>query len=213
MSLSKKQKDFLKTIKNPKDIKNQKQQFKLQNKFDRSTLVFIGGVCSTKREEFERINGKGKTWMETTSKEVEEKFMEQMKIFCPANFEENSLTKESLRDLTEPKIKEALLNELDSYFELMKKEVVSGYDYKQILYLIEIVLNKLLHLTNPELAVEKFNSRKTTDPKPLEFDLPKKYIDSFENRTNVLEDMIKETKTYFDKLLKEMKETTMIYIK
>jgi len=121
MKLTKKQRKFLKTIENPKDRKYQKQQFKLQNKFDSSTLVFIGGVCSTKREEFERINGKGKTWMEATAKEVDEKFNKAVeKMYEEMSGSENSLTKESLRDLTEPKA-ESLIN----------KEAPKGYNLEE----------------------------------------------------------------------------------
>mgnify|MGYP003396779791 FL=1 len=86
MSLSKRQKDFLKTIKNPKDKKHQKQQFKLQNKFYKFGLVeeiiFIDGIFKTDNPELIAF------------------FNE-----CPMveKIEENSLTKESLRDITEPK--------------------------------------------------------------------------------------------------------------
>jgi len=121
MKLTKKQRKFLKTIENPKDRKYQKQQFKLQNKFDSSTLVFIGGVCSTKREEFERINGKGKTWRKATAKEVDEKFNKAVeKMYEEMSGSENSLTKESLRDLTEPKA-ESLIN----------KEAPKGYNLEE----------------------------------------------------------------------------------
>lgn len=92
MSLSKRQKDFLKTIENPKDKKYQKQQFKLQNKFYKFGLVeeiiFIDGIFKTDNPELIAF------------------FNE-----CPMveKIEENSLTKESLRDITEPKA-ESLIN-------------------------------------------------------------------------------------------------------
>lgn len=92
MSLSKKQKDFLKTIENPKDKKHQKQQFKLQNKFYKFGLVeeiiFIDGIFKTDNPELIA-------------------FLNE----CPMveKIEENSLTKESLRDITEPKA-ESLIN-------------------------------------------------------------------------------------------------------
>ena len=92
MSLSKRQKDFLKTIENPKDKKYQKQQFKLQNKFYKFGLVeeiiFIDGIFKTDNPELIAF------------------FNE-----CPmvGKVEENSLTKESLRDITEPKA-ESLIN-------------------------------------------------------------------------------------------------------
>ena len=51
MKLTKKQKKFLKTIDNPKERKNQKQQFKLQNKFDKfglgEEIIFIDGIFKT----------------------------------------------------------------------------------------------------------------------------------------------------------------------
>ena len=86
MSLSKKQKDFLKTIENPKYKKYQKQQFKLQNKFYKfglgEEIIFIDGIFKTDNPELIA-------------------FLNE----CPmvGKSEENSLTKESLRDLTEPK--------------------------------------------------------------------------------------------------------------
>ena len=244
MSLSKRQKDFLKTIKNPKDKKHQKQQFKLQNKFYKFGLVeeiiFIDGIFKTDNPELIAF------------------FNE-----CPMveKIEENSLTKESLRDLTEPKtanenipkefcveiteenrvvlqklfsdfykekvgnldigrflhsnpqvsyLVEACINfrnskivsteeflryigkeeligksvsekthkqnmlekEINEYFNLMIDEVNNGNDYSPLLQLIEICCKKLLHLSNPVLAVGKINE--TTDAKPLDFDLPKK---------------------------------------
>ena len=90
MSLSKKQKDFLKTIENPKDKKYQKQQFKLQNKFYKfglgEEIIFIDGIFKTDNPELIAF------------------FNE-----CPmvGKVEENSLTKESLRDITDPKTDEA----------------------------------------------------------------------------------------------------------
>ena len=92
LKLSRFQKDFLKTIKNPKDKKYQKQQFKLQNKFYKFGLVeeiiFIDGIFKTDNPELIAF------------------FNE-----CPMveKVEENSLTKESLRDITEPKA-ESLIN-------------------------------------------------------------------------------------------------------
>lgn len=65
-----------------------------------------------------------------------------------------------------------LEKEINEYFNLMIDEVNNGNDYSPLLQLIEICCKKLLHLSNPVLAVGKINE--TTDAKPLDFDLPKK---------------------------------------
>ena len=65
-----------------------------------------------------------------------------------------------------------LEKEINEYFNLMIEEINNGNDYSPLLQLIEICCKKLLHLSNPVLAVGKINE--TTDAKPLDFDLPKK---------------------------------------
>lgn len=113
--LSKKQKEFLENIPNKKERKNQKIQFKLQNKFDKfgsfEQIVFTDGIFKTDNPEL-----------------IE--FFQN----CPmVKISENSLTKESLRDLTEPK------------FE-------NGFIYKKELYKFnEEDFHKLLK-TNPSLS-------------------------------------------------------------
>lgn len=114
MPLSRSQKDFLKTIKNPKDRKYQKQQFKLQNKFDKfglgEEIIFIDGIFKTDNPELIAF------------------FNE-----CPmvGKSEENSLTKESLRDITEPKTRNELYSipVLYTFEDLTLKEInVAIYD-------------------------------------------------------------------------------------
>ena len=79
-SLSKQQKKFLKTIENKKTRREQKQQFKLQNKFD-SEIVFVDGIFKTDKPEIIA-------------------FFEQIPHIVKR--EENSLTKEKLNELTNP---------------------------------------------------------------------------------------------------------------
>lgn len=116
--LTKEQKDFLKGIPNKKARQEQKIQFKLQNSYN-GNVVFINGKFETDleklahfmnghpmmdimfKEDFEEINGKGKTWYETSAKEVEEKW--NKKVINVILSSEPTLTKEVLNDLTKPK--------------------------------------------------------------------------------------------------------------
>lgn len=119
--LTSQQKEFLKGIPNKKARQEQKIQFKLQNSYN-GNVVFINGKFETDleklahfmnghpmmdimfKEEFEEINGKGKTWYETSAKEVEEKW--NKKVINGILSSEPTLTKEVLNDLTNPKIEE-----------------------------------------------------------------------------------------------------------
>jgi len=77
MKLTKNQKHFLKTIKDKKIRKYQKQQFKLQNEFENRQIIkqFPFSIVDISfKEEFEKVNCKGFTWYEHNAKEVEEKF-------------------------------------------------------------------------------------------------------------------------------------------
>ena len=118
LKLSILQKEFLKGIPNKKARQEQKIQFKLQNSYN-GNVVFINGKFETGleklahfmnghpimdimfKEDFEEINGKGKTWYETSAKEVEEKW--NKKVINVILSSEPTLTKEALNDLTNPK--------------------------------------------------------------------------------------------------------------
>jgi len=111
-SLSKQQKKFLKTIENKKTRREQKQQFKLQNKFD-SEIVFVDGIFKTDKPEIIA-------------------FFEQIPHIVKR--EENSLTKEKLNELTNPektknydKVLEKVFSMIDAS-KVNEIEVVSPID-------------------------------------------------------------------------------------
>ena len=192
--LTSQQKEFLKGIPNKKARQEQKIQFKLQNSYN-GNVVFINGKFETDfeplanfmsghpmidimfKDDFEEINGKGKTWYETSAKEVEEKF--NKKVVEGILSGESNLTKEVLNDLTNPiKVKNRIeiytLEELSQFEDLTLKEV---NDCLYILYqmqtndasslLLKIFMNIKDKIINPEKKeiIDKSNNNNT----PMEF--------------------------------------------
>lgn len=89
MKLTKNQKHFLKTIKDKKIRKYQKQQFKLQNEFENRQIIkqFPFPIVDISfKEEFEKINGKGFPWYKHSVKEVNERFNELVKNQMQSDF-------------------------------------------------------------------------------------------------------------------------------
>ena len=202
--LTKKQKEFLKGIPNKKARQEQKIQFKLQNSYN-GNIVFINGKFETDleklahfmnghpmmdimfKEEFEEINGKGKTWYETSAKEVEEKWNE--KVINGILSSEPTLTKEVLNDLTNPK-------------NLFDKEAIE----RQIKFNEDVT--NLAKLFNPKLVEEMiaFSEKTIKNTKPKTYskgDMKK----CFWNSRNLLNDVRETIWEYpdFEQYLKSLK--------
>lgn len=169
MKLTKTQKDFLKTIKNKDNRKYQKQQFKIQNKFDKDVevihVVFKNGVFRTNNPSIIKyLNGllSVKPFEKTSDTIIwNDRFVE----------DKNSLTKETLESLTNP--------------DLLKKEkdFEDAID-KHLLSEDTIFSNNMLSKNHkPKKASLAETSQDTLDwmhkigqyaeNKNLEFDLPK----------------------------------------
>lgn len=89
MKLTKTQKHFLKTIKDKKIRKYQKQQFKLQNEFENRQIIkqFPFPIVDISfKEEFEKVNCKGFYWYKHSTKEVNERFNELVKNQMQSDF-------------------------------------------------------------------------------------------------------------------------------
>lgn len=111
---------------NKKSEKHIKQRDKIANKILINGLVWEPLIVldEAKREEFEKINGKGFPWYKESLKEVEERFKEATKKYMPNPNEKikyefvqssngkigfpskNSITKETLESLTNPDLTE-----------------------------------------------------------------------------------------------------------
>jgi len=193
MKLTKSQRKFLKTIENPKDKKHQKQQFKLQNKFDKFGLVeeiiFIDGIFKTDNPELIAFlnecptvgkvgesNATKSTWFEEISKESENKFMEQMKIFCPANFEENSLTKETLRDLTEPKAEQIEEESLPDFIKKCEHRLLQDLDHGTCVYMYEKCLRRQQYVLASKFGLKQIEILSKFDDEKLKSFLQQGFI-------------------------------------
>lgn len=170
MKLTKKQKKFLKTIENPKDRKHQKQQFKLQNKFDKNLIdiVFVDGEFKTDNPNM--IDFFEQAYFVTKKDNPDKYVWHEHNIGEAFEKMKNSLTEETLRDLTEPKTEKPPLglkpkyihdeqrlsevkNAIDRYFE-KNKEIPSEWIEEK--YQLDKIVNlrKAEQLTNKEVPIE-----------------------------------------------------------
>lgn len=186
LKLSILQKEFLKGIPNKKARQEQKIQFKLQNSYN-GNVVFINGKFETDleklahfmnghpimdimfKEDFEEINGKGKTWYETSAKEVEEKW--NKKVINVILSSEPTLTKEVLNDLTNPKI-EITRND---YLTLFEMSLLSDLTLREVNCCIsELAFNTRIEAEEKDKLWNKFKGIKEKLVNPEKQDIIEK---------------------------------------
>jgi len=203
--LTKKQRKFLKTIENPKDKKYQKQQFKLQNKFDKfglgEEIIFIDGIFKTDNPEliafFNECPMVGKvgesnvtkeTWYGKTIEEIKEKSEQALKNFLNVNVTnlgfntktgdktiiEREIDIENPFSATQKIIDRVKIIESEGTIHFFTTPFVPKLDINSL------TKESLRDLTEPkrnhslgEIALEKI-SKTPDEPKHLDFDLHKK---------------------------------------
>lgn len=108
MKLPKNQKAFLKTIKNDKARAEQKTQFKLQNKFDRRSveIIFTDGQFKTNDPRIIEFLNSTPMFCNKVDDPKEESKSDFDTMQWGDRKKPQTLTKEALRDLTEPKVVE-----------------------------------------------------------------------------------------------------------
>lgn len=201
MKLTKNQKHFLKTIKDKKIRKYQKQQFKLQNEFENRQIIkqFPFSIVDISfKEGFEKVNCKGFYWYKHSTKEAEEKFNELAKKYIP---EENESTQKISCEI---KSDEILSREKPKGIELNKEFLQETLDKSEDLKLCQDLKNICVKFQDYEYA-SKFR-QKVWDI--LDTLSKEKLYELVRNGTILMSDFINSEKRKSDKLVEPKTEFT-----
>lgn len=172
MSLSKKQKDFLKTIKDKKTRKHQKQQFKLQNKFDKNLIdiVFVDGEFKTDNPNM--IYFFEQAYFVTKKDNAEKYVWHEHNIGESFEKMKNSLTEETLRDLTEPKEES-----LSDFLEKCERSLLQNLDHGTCMDMYKNCVRRQQYVLASQFKLKQIEILSKFDDEKLNSFLQQGFID------------------------------------